>query len=695
MPAERRRAAGFMVAALVAVGLTGMAAAPARAAVPVTSGVPVTVTLAAGGSSDHTFTGSREEQVTLDLPATFGALDGLTASLLRPDGSTRSSQVLHGTGAPARQPLPLLDAAGTWTLRFTAPPGAAGSFPVTVHLAPVKRGVITPGTPRPVTLAEPGQRIRLTFTGVVGRPVVALLDRIVWLAPGQGTLAGRLVRPDGSVLDGSVEGTQVTAMAVTTGRVIDQAGTWVLEIEVSGDFVARFSASVDLVPDTVVPTAIGTTTPVTLDGRGGNVVLPFTATVGTRLGLTLGPLGALEAALNWSVRRPDGTLLFGEGVGDRRFLVTDKPLDVTGEWAVVLDPSGLQAGSTTVRLNTVTDVSAPLTLGVPMTLDFADPGQVYRLTVPSLAVGRRVAVHLTGGSFSSALAGGPVPALLQPVWLDPTGRDANTAPALGALGVPGWLEQRSSRSGTWTLVLDPFGDQVGTVTLLATKPVDRSLTAVPGVPTKVAIGAQGVNATLPVVIPAGRTRAVAELTAGNWVDGDGGSRGSGTARIGYGAAIGVFLQTDAITHGGRGWAEADLPPGTWKLTVDPIQASVGSSTVVVSTVADQTGTLTSGVPSTVTIGERGVNRVMTFTAKAGQRVSIAAAAQQWSSAVLGSGHVLATLNGPDVQQSIDLGTGPQGGGSWLNPLQTDGPYTLTIDPVADSTGTADITLTVT
>ena len=62
--------------------------------------------------------------------------------------------------------------------------------------------------------------------------------------------------------------------------------------------------------------------------------------------------------------------------------------------------------------------------------------------------------------------------------------------------------------------------------------------------------------------------------------------------------------------------------GTYTITVDPRDALTGSLTFTMNAVPDNTGTTAIGTPTTVTIGTIGEVAVRTFSATAGQSVTL-------------------------------------------------------------------------
>lgn len=129
--------------------------------------------------------------------------------------------------------------------------------------------------------------------------------------------------------------------------------------------------------------------------------------------------------------------------------------------------------------------------------------------------------------------------------------------------------------------------------------------------------------------------------------------------------------------------------GTYTLVLDPELAATGSVTIQVYDVpADPTAAASiGGPPVTVTTATPGQNATFTFTATAGQIVTIAV-----SGATFGASTTY-TVNRPDGT-SLSSKSSSSASTSFTNlTLPTAGTYTLVVDPSGAATGSATVTLT--
>lgn len=128
--------------------------------------------------------------------------------------------------------------------------------------------------------------------------------------------------------------------------------------------------------------------------------------------------------------------------------------------------------------------------------------------------------------------------------------------------------------------------------------------------------------------------------------------------------------------------------GTYTILIDPNGSSTGTATVQVYDVPpDAGGPITpGGAPVAVTTTVPGQNGRLSFTATAGQRVSLKISNVTFSSATA----QLLDPNGNAVGGSVLFGTG--GGFVDTRTLPSTGTYSITIDPPNTTTGTATFTL---
>jgi YD repeat-containing protein len=241
-------------------------------------------------------------------------------------------------------------------------------------------------------------------------------------------------------------------------------------------------------------------------------------------------------------------------------------------------------------------------------------------------------------------------------------------------------------TGTYTIVLDPFSNGTGSVTVtLYNVPNDVSASILPdGDPVSVPISAPGQNGRLPFQGTAGqRISAKATVTSGSF----GGC--SWTLAI---------LAPDGSTVGSVGscGTSAFLEPvvlpvsGTYTYVIDPFSSNTGTASANLYNVVDLIGSISpDGSALSVNLGTPGQNARLTFEGTIGQRISAkttvtagAFGGCSWTLAILAPG-------GGTVGSVASCGTT-----AFLEPvvLPASGTYTYLVDPLSSNTGTGSASL---
>jgi len=148
-------------------------------------------------------------------------------------------------------------------------------------------------------------------------------------------------------------------------------------------------------------------------------------------------------------------------------------------------------------------------------------------------------------------------------------------------------------------------------------------------------------------------------------------------------------------NNGTGFMDAATLPttGTYTLLVDPASTAVGSVTLAVYNVIDSTGTITFYPPAvTVSTDTAGQNVSLTFSADAGQRISLRGT--DGMSGQIGFG---CDVNVSIVRQSDNLSVAPAtcmeaSGFIDATPVPSTDTYKIIIDPVAFATGSLTLSL---
>jgi len=134
-------------------------------------------------------------------------------------------------------------------------------------------------------------------------------------------------------------------------------------------------------------------------------------------------------------------------------------LPTAGTYSVFLDPQGAAVGSATLTLYDVPpDVTGTVSIGgaaAPVTMSV--PGQNGRVTFGGTS-GQQVTVRITGNTMTYVVA-----TLLKP--------DGTTLTSITLFSASGnFATQTLPTTGTYTVVIDPYQERVGSLNVAATSP---------------------------------------------------------------------------------------------------------------------------------------------------------------------------------------------------------------------------------
>jgi hypothetical protein len=333
----------------VALGLRAASASATTVTGTITPGGPaVTVTISTSGDNALlTFNASAGQRVS--LLASNSTLSAYVAKLVNPSGATLANKGTYGYGTTYVLDAIPLSVTGTYSLYINPAIGATGSVTLTLYdVPPDFSGTITPGGPA-VTVAAtvPGHNPQLPFSaGANQRVSVAASGSTI------STWSLQLLSPSGTALaNKGTYGTGYTyALDATTLAV---AGTYTLVVNPSGTATGSITITLyDVPPDVGGPItpnggSVGVTTAV--PGQDGR--LTFTGTVGQSIRISAS--GSTMSMWSLQLLRPDGTTLANKGyygVGNTLAL-NWTTLPVSGQYTIVVNPSGPYTGSVSVTLD--------------------------------------------------------------------------------------------------------------------------------------------------------------------------------------------------------------------------------------------------------------------------------------------------------------------------------------------------------
>src|SRR5262249_26560209 len=372
-----------------------------------------------------------------------------------------------------------------------------------------------------------------------------------------------------------------------------------------------------------------------------------------------------------NIFKPDGSAL-------ANIALTNTFLDVitlpsTGTYTILLDPVLNDTGTSTLTLyNVPADVTGTLTSGNSALVNITTPGQNASFTFSATA-GQQLSLDLTGStipSYGAAVYKPDGTALVQPFIgeFSEAFVDSTTIPV----------------TGTYTLSIDPFNTNIGTVTAVTYLFNDLSGTiTTDGSPLTVTIPTPGQKGSLTFSRTAGNSISL-NISGSTY-----GNSANGPASLKINKPDGTNLVSTAFSIFGNFVDATQLPvSGTYTIVVDPSRADTGSVTLKLYTFTDVTGTTTiGGASTTVTTTTPGQNAFVTFSGTAGQVVSVHFTGMTMVCLDVGlfapNSSVVGSLSG-QCGSSFDLSN---------QTLPASGTYTLSLNPQGRVIGSATVSVT--
>jgi YD repeat-containing protein len=345
-------------------------------------GATVNATISAVGKiALIVFDGTAGQQVSVGIGA--GGIVETDTYFFHPNGTLLASVYSDYNGRDLQ--IESLPVTGTYSLMVAARGTYTGSKAITLSQDLVAGPIAAGGASVPVSIARPGQRARLTFSGIAGQKLnlgfsgASAFDAIIVTKPDGTTFAAFPGNTDLSIV------TPVLPTSGTYGILVDpryadaRSMTLTLSEEVGRAIVVDGSAL-----------------PLTL-GRVGQIArVTFSANAGQRLNLAV-TNATLSTAL--TILKPDGTSWITASVSNGS-VVDTTPAPTTGIYTIVLDPGATTTGSLTLTLSA--EIAGGIAMdGMPVSVSVTRPGQKARLTFSGTAT-QRVSLSVTGVSTSTS-----------------------------------------------------------------------------------------------------------------------------------------------------------------------------------------------------------------------------------------------------------------------------------------------------
>jgi YD repeat-containing protein len=656
-------------------------------------GGPVTVTTTVPGENDIvTFSGTAGQTISITGSTSFSNEGFGTVILSAPDSSLVATyDAYNGSFFADATTLPLT---GTYQLYFDPLYGSVGSLTLDILAVPpnpilpasVDGGAVT------IVTTVPGENASVTFTGTAGEELT--LDVLNGYT--ETGASAVLYAPDGSFVDSfaidpSIDNTSSyfqTALLPASGTytlIWDPTGAGIGAAVISISSVPANSATtltVDGGPASLTTVAAGQQAEFTFAGTGGQTVsISGTTTISTPYYL----LGTL------AVYAPSGTQIFttGEYTGNPvPFFVSPMTLSESGNYEVLFTPNLPLTGSVTIDVRSVpADAIVALTDGTPATLTITAPGQSATATFTGTA-GQNILI-IEENTLSLEF---PPPALFP--WNGFLNLySAGTLIQSWSLGSIGLFEYTLPNTGNYSFGIDAEAS-TGTITLgYQSMPADvTASSAIDGPPVTVQPSESDVSISFNATL--GQTVTI----SGSALMGTGLAPLNGTnveAFVELFAPDGTFLASSSI-YGLWGSSApvsffvnaTSLPQsGTYQIQVEQTEGLLTSVTVLIQSVpANATAgpAVVDGSPVTVTTTAPGQDGSVSIPGTAGQRVFIAA-----SGSLFNTSDVALVLYAPDGSYVSSGASGYIAATTFT----TTGTYTLSINPLDNSVGSAAVQVT--
>ena len=414
---------------------------------------------------------------------------------------------------------------------------------------------------------------------------------------------------------------------------------------------------------TLLPSSIGAGSTAT-----GQVTLSNPAPVG-------GTLVSLMST-NTSIATVPDTVTVAGGALSVTFPITTLPVALTS--TVTLRATYAQKQkSATLTVFGANDVFTTITAdGPPVTITTTNANQNARAVFEGTA-GQRVGLIMSGVTITSA--GVSI--------LKPDGTNLVAPTSIGTTG--GFINSPAlPASGTYTILIDPVGSYVGSMTLkLITVAPDITGSITPGgSPVTVTTTTPGQRGLLTFSGTAGQR--VSLLTSGVVVTG-------GTyIAISIMKPDNTTLVSDSFVSSSGSYIDVQTLPvtGTYTLIVAPRDTGYGTATVTLYDVpADSTANITPG-GAAVAIGTTvpGQNALLSFNGTAGQRITLNIGSVSLSG---GNAHTDVTIKKPDGSTLASANfVGSSGGFINTQTLPITGAYTILVNHQTSTIGSVTLTL---
>jgi YD repeat-containing protein len=433
--------------------------------------------------------------------------------------------------------------------------------------------------------------------------------------------------------------------------------------------------------------AIGETKTMTINTSNNVGMMIFDAVAGQRLGFVItNSLTTTPQSLSYSIFNPDGSILVdnlsisGQGFGfvdsartTSLFGAYVPYLRYTGTYTILIDPTNSAIGNVSINVREVPpDMTYTIAPGGPTkTVSIASSGQNAQLAFFGTA-GQRISLRVSNSTFPGGL-----------VIYEPNGHTFRTHSISTDNNNPNtrFIDTLTLPStGTYVIVVDPSTTWTGSVNItLYDVPPDVTGSITPGgSPVTVATTVPGQDARLTFNGTAGQRVSLRALNSSahemsaSILGPDGtslGTRGS----IGTGLAGFVDVVTLPTTGTYTVWLNANTTAGSMTATLYDVPPDVTGSISI------------NGNPFTVNVSVPGQNGTLTFNGTAGQVMTLRVTSNTLQLSI--------TVRNPNNTILVSGGSSNSSFNLTQKTLPATGVYTISVDPVTTSVGSANISVT--
>ncbi len=589
--------------------------------------------------------------------------------------------------------LALVSAGITFSVATEASYAGEGSLPPGVVAADLEYNgrVAVGGEPVTVKIATPNKNGAMTFQGTAGQRInlgfssVSLTQFQVSVYGPDGSLIARQptavknyyatmgTRPLSSQTQVQTSATayQFTADSGATisssemnGSSVDlvelpATGTYTIFFDPLSTYTGSFTITVsNELEGTIVPQ--GSAVPVAIGRAGQNARYTFSGNSGQTVSLQLSDVTIRSGYV--SILKPDGSPLGQPTSFAHAGAVVDaQVLPASGTYVVLIDPELSYTGTVKLALYNAPDLLGNIMIDqMTVTPTLTVPGQRALYTFNASA-GQWVNLGLTGVSIASSTI-----SLLKP----DGSKVASTT--IGSSG--GSLDPAMAlpETGAYTIVVDPVGNNTGSMTLALSSPVSGTL-ALDGAPVTVSLNKPGKTA-----------RYTFNGNAGQWVSLGLTAVGLTSSSISLLDQNGIQLASTTVgTAGGALEISNPLPAtGAYTVLVRPGGPYTGNMTLTLSTEVSDSLKI-NAAPRPIMISRAGQSGRYTFSGTANQQITIKATNNKFDSVAVN----LYTPSGV-----LQAGATSSASSFNLNTvtLATTDTYTITINPALAETGSIQL-----